>query len=197
MPARMTGRHKYQRGYLSGLVAAVLLALGMSGATGPGAAAASPPPAAAPAAAGPAVGGTIRPVPPEIQVPPGNTLIARFAARGVQVYQCPAGTWTFLEPAAVLGDRNPAAVHFRGPSWESTRDGSLVTGTAVASLPVTGSIPQLLLQAASRRGTGIFGAVTYIQRLNTSGGAAPTTACVAGQTRGVPYTAEYRFYIAS
>jgi hypothetical protein len=83
------------------------------------------------------------------------------------------------------------------PCWESTWDGSLVTGTAVASSPVTGSIPQLLLQAASHRGTGIFGAVTYIQRLNTSGGAAPATACVAGQTRAVPYTAEYRFYIAS
>src|SRR6266540_4307589 len=129
---------------------------------------------------------------------PRFTLHTDLAAAGVQVYQCTAGSWAFLEPAAQrwdLGGR--AAIHFRGPSWESIQDGSLVTGRAIASSPVPGSIPQLLLQATSTRGTGIFGAVTYIQRLATSGGTAPTTACTDGQTQGVPYTAAYRFYAAS
>jgi len=187
MPSWMTGRHTR----LLGLALAALLALGIAGATGSGVATAAP--AGAPAAGGTTSGS----IPPEIQVPPGNRLTAKFAARGVQVYQCTAGAWAFLEPAAALSDWGPAAIHFRGPSWESIRDGSLVTGKVIASSPVPGSIPQLLLQATSNRGTGVFGAVTYIQRLDTAGGAAPTTACTDGQTQGVPYTAEYRFYVAS
>jgi hypothetical protein len=143
-------------------------------------------------------------VPPAIAVPAGNTLIADFAAQGVQVYQCTAAAWVFLEPAANLVGRTTTrprtaqtAVHFRGPSWESTTDGSLVTATAVANSPVPGSIPELLLKTATTRGTGIFGNVSYIQRLSTTGGAAPAGACVDGQSTGVPYTAKYRFYTAT
>jgi hypothetical protein len=49
--------------------------------------------------------------------------------------------------------------------------------------------------AGETRGDGIFGSVTYVQRLDTTGGLAPATACADGQTRGIPYTAEYRFYV--
>ncbi len=188
MPAWFTLRQKA----LLGSAVAALLTVGAVGAVGSSSAAAAP----ADAAPVPA-GTTYDAIPPEIQVPPGNTLAARFSARGVQVYQCTTGAWAFLEPAAVLGDWSPAAIHFRGPSWESTRDGSLVVGKVVASSPVAGSIPQLLLQATTTRGDGIFGDVTYIQRLNTTGGVAPTTTCTDGQTEGVAYTAEYRFYVAS
>jgi hypothetical protein len=52
----------------------------------------------------------------------------------------------------------------------------------------------LLLKAATNRGDGIFGKVSYIQRLNTSGGLAPAGACTDGKTTGVPYTAKYRFF---
>jgi hypothetical protein len=136
------------------------------------------------------------PAPAELQVPPGNRLVTQLYAQGVQEYRCTAGTWTFLEPVAQLHDRSPAAIHFRGPSWESTRDGSLVeAATVVASSPVVGSIPQLLLQETLTRGDGIFGSVTYVQRLDTTGGAKPSTACSDGQTRGVPYTADYLFYM--
>jgi hypothetical protein len=39
---------------------------------------------------------------------------------------------------------------------------------------------------------------TFIQRLNTSGGVAPMTACpVVGQQLLVPYTADYFFYKAA
>jgi len=34
---------------------------------------------------------------------------------------------------------------------------------------------------------------TFIQRLNTAGGVAPTTACTVGAMALVPYTAEYFF----
>jgi hypothetical protein len=179
---------------LLGLAVAALLTVGVVGAAGSGSAAAG-----AGAGAGSVGGWTgVDPVPPEIAVPPGNRLVARFNARGVQVYGCTGGVWGFLEPAAVLTAwYQPVAVHFRGPSWESVRDGSLVEGRVVASSPVAGSIPQLLLQASRTRGEGVFGGVTYIQRLATSGGVAPTTGCVDGQSQGVGYTAVYRFYVAS
>jgi hypothetical protein len=140
-------------------------------------------------------------VPSGLRPPAGNVLEAQFAGRGVQVYQCTAGAWVFLEPAAQLVGYEigtsgiQAAIHYKGPTWESSTDGSLVQGTAIASEPVTGSIPQLLLQATVNWGTGVFGRVTYINRLDTGGGAAPAGSCTSGQTAGVPYTAEYLFYV--
>jgi hypothetical protein len=42
--------------------------------------------------------------------------------------------------------------------------------------------------------------VTYVQRLNTSGGSAPATGCAVSTDVGgqvlVPYTADYYFYAA-
>jgi hypothetical protein len=145
-----------------------------------------------------------RPIPAILVPPAGNVLSLVFHADGVQVYQCTAGAWAFLEPAASLtgrsvgrhGPKRLAAIHFRGPSWESVDDGSLVEAKAVANSPVTGSIPELLLLASKTRGDGVFGHVTYVQRLATHGGLAPTGACTDGATSGVPYRAEYRFYVA-
>jgi GH24 family phage-related lysozyme (muramidase) len=142
-------------------------------------------------------------VPPALVPPAGQSLIAQYKGEGVQIYQCTAGAWVFVEPAANLKGKvvgvhgSQTAVHFRGPSWESTNDGSLVEAKAIANSPVTGSIPQLLLQASVNRGTGVFGSVTYIQRLNTKGGAAPSTSCTAGQTTGIPYEADYNFFAPS
>jgi len=141
------------------------------------------------------------PAVPETLVPPaGNVLLGTLKARGVQIYQCTAGAWTFLEPAAsltgLIGGSRHSVIHFRGPSWESVEDGSLVEAKAVANSPVTGSIPQLLLQASVNRGTGVLGEVTYIQRLATTGGVAPTSACTDGETSGVAYRADYSFYVA-
>jgi hypothetical protein len=52
-----------------------------------------------------------------------------------------------------------------------------------------------LLQAVSTEGPGIFGCVSYIQRVNTTGGLAPTEPGTSiDETVEVPYTAEYFFY---
>ena len=139
-------------------------------------------------------------VPPQLQPPAGNSLSAVFIGSGVQIYQCGNGAWSLLEPAAQLagaavpGGAFRTAIHFRGPSWESTQDGSLVQGSPVASQPVAGAIPELLLKATSNRGDGTFGRVSYIQRLATKGGVAPAGACADGQTIAVPYSAKYRFF---
>jgi hypothetical protein len=143
---------------------------------------------------------SLKPAPPALAPPAGQVLTAAYAARGVQVYQCTAGAWAFVEPAAALTGvswRPPSrddVIHFRGPSWQSTGDGSLVEARAVANSPVPGAIPELLLQATRNRGDGVFGRTAYIQRLATKGGVAPAGTCVDGATAGVPYRAEYRFY---
>jgi hypothetical protein len=50
-------------------------------------------------------------------------------------------------------------------------------------------------------GTGVLGATTYIQRLNTKGGTQPPTAECKAQTAGkvkeVPYKADYFFWKAT
>jgi hypothetical protein len=137
--------------------------------------------------------------PAALKVPAGNKLTAVFSARGVQTYTCTDGAWKFLEPAAVLSDRGhrPVALHSRGPVWVSTVDGSAVNASAVASSPKDGAIPELLLKATATRGTGVFGDVTFVQRLNTTGGVAPTDACTGTEQVGVRYTATYAFYKAA
>ncbi|MGW2637425.1 DUF3455 domain-containing protein [Streptomyces sp. NPDC001348] len=137
--------------------------------------------------------------PAALKVPAGNKLTAVFSARGVQTYTCTDGAWKFLEPGAVLSDRahRPVALHSRGPVWVSTVDGSAVNASSVASSPKDGTIPELLLKATATRGTGVFGDVTYVQRLNTTGGVAPTDACTGTEQVGVRYTATYAFYKAA
>ncbi|GLY98542.1 DUF3455 domain-containing protein [Actinoplanes sp. NBRC 103695] len=146
-------------------------------------------------------------VPDAIKVPGGNVQTSVFKAHGVQNYGCSAtGAWALLEPAAVLTGlslkpvKPASAIHFRGPSWQSDSDGSLVEGTSPVSAPSANpnSIPQLLITAKvlspARTQSGVFADVTFVQRLNTKGGVAPAGACSAGQTAAVKYTADYRFF---
>jgi hypothetical protein len=136
-------------------------------------------------------------VPEAIKVPAGNKKIAVMPAQGVQTYQCVGGAWTFLQPDAILRHHGRAEVlHSKGPVWTSVRDGSSVTAAAAANSPVPDSIPQLLLKAAATRGPGLFANITFIQRLNTTGGVSPTGACTDGATASVPYTADYTFWVA-
>ncbi|GHE60441.1 DUF3455 domain-containing protein [Streptomyces capitiformicae] len=136
--------------------------------------------------------------PPALKVPDGNRLTSVLAAEGVQTYSC-TGVWKLLEPAATLwAKKDPSlrtvALHSRGPVRVSTVDGSAVNAAAIANSPKPGTIPELLLQATATRGTGILGGVSYIQRLDTRGGVAPTTACGGTEQISVPCSAVYAFY---
>ena len=146
-------------------------------------------------------------LPAALDPPTDATLVAVLAAKGVQIYTCTAAaagagvapTWTLKAPHAVLSKASDvAAIHFAGPSWQAT-DGSLVTGVKLASAPAPGasSVPWLLLKAATNAGAGIFGDVTFIQRLNTEDGAAPATGCDNAHLDAqvlTPYRADYFFY---
>jgi Protein of unknown function (DUF3455) len=137
-------------------------------------------------------------VPPELQVD-DHRLVLSALGRGVQVYDCPAGTWVLREPAAtILRGERTVAIHYAGPTWQSVKDGSKVVATgARVSVPAPHperDIPWLKLETTGT-GPGLFGEVGYIQRLATRGGVAPTGACQAGSSLGVPYQATYNFWV--
>lgn len=138
-------------------------------------------------------------VAPAVQVPSGNKIVAKFYAKGVQTYLCTTGAWKGLEPAATLADRlgRAVALHSRGPIWVSTLDGSAVEAAPVdgARNEVPGAVPELLLKAKSTRGEGVFGKVSYVQRLATKGGLAPAGGCQEGAQTSVHYEALYTFSV--
>jgi hypothetical protein len=148
-------------------------------------------------------------LPANLAVPEGNSAFLSLVGEGVQIYKCAensekAGTyqWAFVEPHAdLLNTANERmGIHYAGPSWESN-DGSAVRGEAAerADSP-DGAIPWLLLKAVAISGNGLFSHVTYVQRLDTFAGKAPSAdSCTdqqMGQTARVPYRALYRFFAA-
>lgn len=143
-------------------------------------------------------------IPDAIKPPAGSKLAGAYiVTSGTQTYTCvvpagaTAGAYTGASvPEAQLVGTGGRIHHFAGPSWQSVRDGSLVTATRVASSPREGAIPELLLQVASHSGKGILSRADYISRLRTAGGVAPAGACTAGQTVAVPYQSIYVFWDA-
>ena len=142
-------------------------------------------------------------VPAAIAVPEGNKVHFHTYAVGVQTYVWNGTAWTFTGPEAVLldADGNIVGIHYAyagptRPGWESN-SGSLVVGAALANAPSpnANSIPLLLVDVVSASGPGIFAGTSYIQRVNTVGGRAPSTDGTSiGEEARVPYTAEYYFY---
>lgn len=134
---------------------------------------------------------------PNLQVPDGHKVAFYAYAEGVQVYRWNGTNWAFVGPEAILydNDDNVVGVHYAGPVWESN-SGSKVRGAVVArATPDADAIPWLLLGAVETAGPGVFRNVTYIQRVNTTGGLAPAEpGAFAGEVARVPYTADYYFY---
>lgn len=148
-------------------------------------------------------------VPSNLEVPAGNRLSYHAFANGVQIYRCTQGpnntyVWQFVAPEANLYSDAPftdmVGTHYAGPRWESN-SGSIVRGAvdSIAPSPDPNAIAWLLLRGVTSSGPGIFEGVTYIQRVNTTGGKAPSTGCdstCVGTEIRIPYTAEYYFYKA-
>lgn len=145
-------------------------------------------------------------IPAAIAVPEGNRFAFEYQALGVQIYQCKPSVmgdpqWVFTAPEATLYDRSghKVASHGEGPSWTGV-DGSQVVASKIASnADDTTAIPWLLLQATQHSGDGIFSDVSYVQRLETRQGLAPSGSCDPNATCGnplrVPYSATYAFYV--
>jgi hypothetical protein len=92
-------------------------------------------------------------------------------------------------------------------TWQSSFDtrkvwaaavGHIDAGSDPASCPNRGAIQCLLLKSLGNQqgptGGRLLAKTSFVQRLNTKGGAAPITACSVGQTQLVPYTADYYFF---
>ena len=139
------------------------------------------------------------------------------------VAMCPASgfAWTQFGPQATLFKDNGKQIltHFLSPNpvegglaratWQDSKDTSAIWAFAA---PVTtstdpafvapGAIPWLRLEVVGAEegptGGDNLMATTFIQRLNTSGGVAPSSGCAVsadiGKKKLVPYTADYFFY---
>jgi hypothetical protein len=133
-----------------------------------------------------------------LQAPAGLRAISRVFATGVQVYRYDGNAWVQITPSAVLTadyeGRETVGIHYSGPTWEGIA-GSKVTATVANTCTVdAGSIPWLSLNATPEATPGVFAGTTFIQRVHTTGGKAPTVAGTTGQVKSVPYTAQYFFY---
>jgi hypothetical protein len=137
----------------------------------------------------------------KLRVGAGNKVVAHAYATGVQVYRWTGTAWQFVAPEAVLyqgeGEHGVFATHYAGPTWESNSGSTVVGAFTQRCTPDPDAIPWLLLKATASEGPGIFDGVTYIQRVNTVGGLAPTDpGDFVGEEAEVPYAAEYYFYRA-
>jgi Protein of unknown function (DUF3455) len=144
-------------------------------------------------------------IPAAVAVPAGQKSYMTLTGVGEITYECRAKAtkdgfeWAFAGPAAVLYDASKAAQgkYYGGPTWEAN-DGSKVTGKQLAVSPAApGNIALQLVQANPAVGSGAMQGVTYIQRLNTVGGVAPSDACGeagVGMKKQVKYQADYVFY---
>ncbi len=169
------------------------------------------------------------PVPDTLEVPEGNEAFLIGHAFGSQDYVCAASgsgvAFVLTTPEAVLFD-NPArrvVNHFFSPNpveggtiratWQSTRNSSVFWGKLVHAATFAtdpdfvsqDAIAWLLLSPAgvlegSGNGDNLAEA-TFVQRVNTVGGLAPSIGCAStadiGHTAFVPYEADYVFYKAS
>jgi hypothetical protein len=139
-------------------------------------------------------------VPDTIAVPEGNKVQFHGFGVGFQVYTWNGTNWGNAVPDAVLlnGDNAVVANHFAGPTWESNSGSRTVGALPPLSVTVdTNAIPWLRLDAVPTKTVrpGIFAGTTFIQRVNTTGGKAPSVnGTFVGQVAEVPYTADYFFF---
>jgi Protein of unknown function (DUF3455) len=165
-------------------------------------------------------------VPDNIEVPAGNKPFLMLHAVGTQGYMCvPSGAsfaWEFFGPQATLFDDDVRQVttHFLSPNplesgflraaWQHSRDTSAVWAQAIESstdpaFVRPGAIPWLLLRVVGEQegptGGDTLTATTFIQRVNTQAGTAPSTGCAISadvkKRALVMYEADYVFYRGS
>lgn len=128
----------------------------------------------------------------------GSTLVFHAYARGAQIYRWTGTSWLLYGPDAVLSadaeGESAVGTHYVGPTWE-TNSGSKAVGTVIDRCTADpNAVPWLSLSAKSS-GPGVLNGVTFIQRVNTVGGKAPSTGgTFTGQEITVSYSAEYFFY---
>jgi len=152
-------------------------------------------------------------IPAILNVPKGNKLASQLYATGVQIYQVQPSTadpatfkWVLVGPLATLyvneDYTNPVGNHYAGPTWEFKKgfnkgEKIVAKKTQEASVDAT-AVPWLLLTAVDSLSSA-NNKVTFVQRVCTTGGLAPTSGADEahlGLYDSIPYTATYLFYTA-
>jgi hypothetical protein len=132
-------------------------------------------------------------------------------ARGFQIYEVQRSatdpnvfSWVNIAPLADLyatpDFKDLLIHHFAGPTWEFLKGqfkGEKVVATKVSGVtPDPTAIQWLLLKADPTRSSA-DNEITFVQRICTAHGLAPTTGndeAHLGQKDSIPYTASYLFY---
>jgi Protein of unknown function (DUF3455) len=165
------------------------------------------------------------PMPADIEVSPPDQAFLLGHGVGTQNYACqPVGSlgrvdWVLFTPQATLfGESDEQLItHFFSPNpqegnivrvaWQDSRDTSTVWGTLVAAstdanFVKADAVAWLKIEKAGVQagptGGDALSKTTFIQRVNTEGGLAPSTGCERpkdiGKKAFVPYAADYIFY---
>ena len=143
---------------------------------------------------------------PDVRPPTGVAVVREVQGGGVQVYTCRAGTngtyqWILNGPKAILinEDGSDFGTHSAGPTWTAA-DGSSITADGahpVEKVDRPDSVPALLLNVATSRGSGALSGVRLVRRSQTEGGLPPSTGCDSAhqnETVASHYSAVYTFY---
>lgn len=167
----------------------------------------------------------VPPLPPDLdEVPPPHEVAFVGHAIGTQNYVClPSGSgvaWTLFTPQATLFRKHgqQLTTHFFSPNpeepgtpvraaWQHSRDSSTVWGRVTdassdSNFVAPGAVAWLTLEKAGDQegpaGGDQMTETTFIQRLNTIGGVAPSTGCSVatdvGKKAFMPYRADYFFF---
>jgi hypothetical protein len=153
-------------------------------------------------------------IPGILKVPEGNRKLWDGYAKGYQIYQVQRSTndpgvlsWVNIAPSAKLYGKpdytNELAIHYAGPTWKQTKDpnnGNTVVGKKIQGVIQNVNAIQWLLLKAVDSLSSPDNKITFIQRLYTVGGLAPTTGADEthlGMLDSIPYTATYSFYEAN
>ena len=171
---------------------------------------------------------TAPPVPTRIQAPEGNEAFLIGHATGTQNYvcspcdatkaNCPLGVaFALFTPQATLFDDAGEQIitHFFSPNpvengiiratWQDSKDTSTVWAKAVDAVTVRPDSITWVLLNVKDTGTRIgptggdrLTKTTFIQRIRTLGGLAPSTGCLSsldlGHQEFVPYRSDYVFF---
>ncbi len=141
-----------------------------------------------------------------LRVPASEAPAFVLNGNGVYIYQCRqaisdpnAYVWAFVVPDATLYDGSRSvARHATIGLYESLSDRTSVSGVVRSSQPAGGAnLPWVLIRAQPIGESGLFANVSSIQRVNTTGGAAPSSGCGpdnVGEEARVAYQADYYFY---
>jgi hypothetical protein len=143
----------------------------------------------------------------EMKDPSGQRVLFKLHTlpTSVQIYTCrqmgQGFAWAGPDPDAILtNERKTVTVHhYKGPTWEAT-DGSLVRSDGALAKHFLPSNKDAVhwLELPAKDGAKEFRNVTFIHRIDTSGGVAPPgSSCDAqhaGDQERVSYSATYLFY---